>query len=296
MGAKVIALGFFDGVHIGHGALLTRARERADQLGVAAAAMTFDIHPETVVFGRKLPLINTMADRELFMKDLYGMDQVIFAHFDKVMMEMPWEEFVKDYLIGQLEAVHVVCGHDYTFGYKGLGTAEKLAELCRELGLGCDIIPKVTLEGITVSSTHIRDLIEDGAMEAAARFLGHPHRISGTVIKGHQLGRTIGIPTANIALDPGIIEPAHGVYAAKAVADGREYMAVTNVGVRPTVDSSGVVTVEPYIIDFQGDLYGKCLTLELYQFLRPESKFASLQELQAAIQENVRQTQELFNQ
>lgn len=295
MGAKVIALGFFDGVHIGHGALLTRARERADQLGITAAAMTFDIHPETVVFGRKLPLINTKADRELFMKTLYGMDQVIFAHFDQVMMEMPWEQFVTGYLAGELEAAHVVCGHDYTFGYKGLGTAEKLQELCGSLSIGCDIIPKVTLEGITVSSTHIRDLIEDGAMEAAARFLGHPHRISGTVVKGHQLGRTIGIPTANIALDPGIIEPAHGVYASKAVIDGREYSAVTNVGVRPTVDQTGVVTVEPYIIGFDGDLYGQELSLELYQYLRPETKFPNLQALQAAIQENVRQTEELFS-
>lgn len=291
---RVIALGFFDGVHIGHGALLNMAVKRARELGAVAAAETFDVHPETVIFGKDMPLINNMTDREALMKELYGVDEVIFTHFDEDMMKVPWMDFVDEFLVRRYGAIHLVCGHDYRFGYRGLGTAEMLKEYCESRGIGCDIIPKVELDGVTVSSTHIRSLIENGDMETAARFLGHTHRISGTVVDGRKLGRTLGIPTANILIEDGMLRPAYGVYACRAYVDGAVYPAVTNIGVRPTVDESGTVTVEPYILDFDGDIYGKTLRLDFYRFLRPEQKFASTDELKVAVAKNVEQTRELF--
>lgn len=294
MSKRVIALGFFDGVHIGHGALLNMAVKRARELGAVAAAETFDVHPETVIFGKDMPLINNMTDREALMKELYGVDEVIFTHFDEDMMKVPWMDFVDEFLARRYGAIHLVCGHDYRFGYRGLGTAEMLKEYCESRGIGCDIIPKVELDGVTVSSTHIRSLIENGDMETAARFLGHTHRISGTVVDGRKLGRTLGIPTANILIEDGMLRPAYGVYACRAYVDGAVYPAVTNIGVRPTVDESGTVTVEPYILDFDGDIYGKTLRLDFYRFLRPEQKFASTDELKVAVAKNVEQTRELF--
>ena len=188
---RVIALGFFDGVHIGHGALLRRTRERATELGLRAAAMSFDSHPDTLVSGVPVPLINSMDDRAALMRRLYGIDDVIFAHFDRAMMEMPWEDFLGDFLVRQHGAAHLVCGHDFRFGYRGQGTPERLREYCAAHGLGCDVIPEVLLDGRTVSSTYIRTLLTEGQMEEAERYLGHAHVLSGVVRHGFGRGEKI---------------------------------------------------------------------------------------------------------
>ena len=167
---RVIALGFFDGVHIGHGALLKKTYERARELDAVPSAMSFDTHPDTLVFGTPAELLNTMDERKHLMQSLYGIEDVIFCHFDRDMMNMPWEAFVEDYLVKELHACHLVCGHDYRFGARGIGDAQKLAEKCRALGLGCDVIGEVKLDGITVSSTYLRTLLKAGEMETAVRF------------------------------------------------------------------------------------------------------------------------------
>ena len=281
----VLALGFFDGVHLGHGGLLNKTREVADRLGLPAAALTFDTHPDTLVFGAKVPLLNTPEEREYLMQGLYSIDEVLTLHFDRTTMEQPWQEFVRKTLVQKYRAAHVVCGHDYRFGAGGRGTPEKLAEECARLGLGFDCIPEIRLEGQTVSSTLIRSLLEGGETAKAVRFLGHPHILTGTVISGRRLGRTLGIPTANLSVSEGILVPKFGVYAARAVFDGQTRPAVVNIGVRPTVDGH-TVTVEPWILDFDGDLYGHTLRLELTDFLRPEQKFASLEALKAEVLRN----------
>ena len=281
----VLALGFFDGVHLGHGGLLKKTREVANRLGLPAAALTFDTHPDTLVFGAKVPLLNTPEERKYLMQSLYGIDQVLTLHFDRATMEQPWQEFVRKTLVQKYRAAHVVCGHDYRFGAGGRGTPEKLAEECARLGLGFDCIPEIRLEGQTVSSTLIRSLLEGGETAKAVRFLGHPHILTGTVISGRRLGRTLGIPTANLSVSEGILVPKFGVYAARAVFDGQTRPAVVNIGVRPTVDGH-TATVEPWILDFDGDLYGHTLRLELTDFLRPEQKFASLEALKAEVLRN----------
>lgn len=292
MEACVLALGFFDGVHLGHGGLLRRARQVADALHFPAVALTMDAHPDTLVRGVPMPLINTPTDRAWLMRALYDIDEVRTLHFDRTTMVQPWEEFVRETLCATHRAVHVVCGHDYHFGAGGKGDPEKLAGVCADLGMGCDCIPEIRLDGKTVSSTLIRALLEQGEMEQAVRYLGHPHVLSGTVISGRRLGRTLGIPTANLALPEGILTPRFGVYAARATFDGQTRRAVVNIGNRPTVGGHRV-TVEPWLLDFDGDLYGHTLRLELTRFLRPEQKFDSLEALRQAILRNAKEVRNI---
>lgn len=288
---QIIALGFFDGVHLGHGALLRECRRLADQLGCEAAAVTFGTHPDALVFGRAPKLLNTAQDRQRLLLDA-GMDRVIVLPFDRNMMTMPWQSFFM-LLVNKYQAAGLVCGHDFRFGSRGAGTPELLRSACEKEGIPCAVIPEQKLEEITVSSTYVRTLVEAGEMERASRFLGHPHIFTGYVVPGQHLGRTIGVPTANLCIARDLVQPKRGVYACKALVDGKAYLAVTNVGCRPTVGGDHV-TVEPWILDFEGDLYGKEITLEFHKFLRPERKFDSLEELREEIRKNAAQTKEFF--
>lgn len=291
----VIALGFFDGVHRGHGALLRKAAERAGELNAAPAVFTFDRSPKEFVTGKPVLLINSNDDRRDIIRRVYGIQRVIFAPFDREMMTMPWQDFITELLVKQYGAVHLVAGHDYRFGHKNEGTVERLREKCRELGLGCDIIPKVELEGITVSSTYIRTLLEQGDVERAALFLGHPHCLSQTVRHGQRLGRTIGIPTVNLAVPAHVLTPERGVYITRVfLPDGRSCPGVTNVGTRPTVTDGDTVSVETYLLGFDGDLYGQTVRLDFYRRLRGEVKFPSLEALRQEILRNVAETEAYF--
>lgn len=290
MNKKIFALGFFDGVHLGHQALLAECCRLAREQGAVACAITFTQHPQAL-FTDDLPkLINTESDRRALLA-AYGICQIEALPVTREVLSMPWQAFLES-LTAQ-GAVGFICGGDFRFGHRGRGNAEKLAKFCEERELLCSIVSDQTLDGIRISSTYIRTLLEQGAMEEAVRFLGHPHILSGQVTSGRQLGRTLGIPTANLLIRSEVVQLRHGVYACKAIVDGREYLAVTNVGSRPTVGGHRV-TVEPWLLDFDGNLYGKQLTLEFYKFLRPEKKFDSLEALKAEIQENALQTRKFF--
>lgn len=287
----IYALGFFDGVHLGHQALLRACRELATQTGAASGVVTFDTHPETLLRGAAPGLINSIENRQTLLHR-YGMERVLMLPFDRALMELPWQDFFR-MLVEKYHAAGLVCGEDFRFGHRGAGTAQTLQQACSEAGIPFVAVPQQLVDGLRVSSTHIRTLLEAGNVETAMRFLGHPHLLSGTVIPGRQLGRTIGIPTANLALPEGVLCPRFGVYACQAHVEGQTYAAVTNIGTRPTVGGHHV-TVEPWLLDFSGDLYGKTLTLEFHVFLRPEKKFDSLQDLQAEIQKNALQTRKIF--
>lgn len=292
---KVIALGFFDGVHLGHGALLRRTVEEAKRRGVRSAVFTWAQPPKEVVTGVPVPLINSPEDRAWLAKSLYDIDDVIMVPFNKEMMTTSWEDFITEILIKRYHAVHLVAGHDHRFGHKNQGTPELLKSKCAELGLGCDIIPEVTVGGITVSSTYIRTLVESGDMERAAEFLGHRHCLSRTVQHGQRIGRTIGIPTVNLSVPENVLPPAHGVYITEVfLPDGRHFPGVTNVGTRPTVSDSPALSVETFLLGFDGDLYGQEIRLEFCRRLRGERKFDSLEELRDEIRRNIRQTEEYF--
>ncbi len=288
---KIFALGFFDGVHLGHQALLRECLHLAQQTGSTPCALTFDVHPQDLVQGNAPKLINTPADRRKLLEQ-FGMESIHTLQFDAQTRKMPWQDFFR-YLTEELNAAGLICGEDFRFGYQGEGTAEKLRNACKEKGIPCVIVPEQTKDGIRISSTHIRQLIEGGQLDQAVEFLGHPHILSGTVISGRKLGRTIGIPTANIQIPAGVIMPPKGVYACKVTVGQNAHLAVTNIGNRPTVGGHHV-TVEPWILDFDRDLYGRQITVEFYKFLRPEKKFASLEELQAEIQKNAAETRKIL--
>ena len=275
----IYALGFFDGVHLGHQALLAACRHLAQRLGCKAGAVTFDTHPEALVAGSAPKMINTVEDRKRLLLG-YGMQAILVLPFDRQLRHQPWQAFLE--MLVDRGAAGFVCGDDFHFGFRGEGDPEKLAEFCRQRDLGWAVVNAQSLEGIRVSSTHIRRLLENGELEEANRFLGHPYGLSGPVIPGRQLGRTIGVPTANLELPDQLVQPRFGVYACTAVIDGKQYRAVTNIGTRPTVEGENV-TVEPWILDYAGDLYGKVLPLQFHKFLRPEQKFASLEALKTQI-------------
>ena len=294
---RVIALGFFDGVHKGHGALLRTVAQVADRLGAKPCAFTFDRSPTAAITGQTIPLLSSVEDRVWLMRRYYGIEEVIVAPFDG-MQKMDWQDFVSEYLQKELGAVHVVAGHDFHFGYMGKGNPQRLQEKCRELGMGCDIIQKVEQDGITISSTYIRTLIAQGEVERADQFLGHPHTLTNRVAHGKKIGTTtLGFPTVNLLIPQGVIVPAYGVYATRVWFDGQCRCAVTNVGVRPTVeDNDGHVTVEGFILDFDGDLYGHEIRMEFYKYLRPEQCFPSMDALAAEIRRNAQQTRDYFRQ
>lgn len=287
----IYALGFFDGVHLGHQALLRACRALAEETGAYAGVVTFDGHPEAVISGNAPGLINTLSDRKTLLEQ-YGMEQIVALPFDRALMQMPWQDFFR-MLVQQYGAGGLVCGVDFRFGSRGEGDAAKLRQACLDAGIPCTVVPEQLMDGIRVSSTHIRTLLEGGQMEQAVRFLGHPHILSGTVISGRHLGRTLGIPTANLALPEQVVCPRRGVYACTTELEGQRYLAVTNVGSRPTVGGHHI-TVEPWILDFAGDLYGKPLHLAFHAFLRPEKKFDSVEDLKGEIRKNALQTKTFF--
>ena len=287
---KIFALGFFDGVHLGHQALLRCGVRLAAEWDCVPAAITFDRHPQSLFMPTPPALINSNADRDALLRG-FGVESIHRLAVNKDVMSTNWRNFLENLL--ENGAAGFVCGDDFRFGYQGEGDGEKLKAYCAEKGLPCVIVPEQTLDGVRISSTHIRSLIEAGDMEEAARFLGHPHILSGEVVSGRKIGRTIGVPTANILLPEGVVVPKLGVYACTCRLDGRDYAAVTNIGSRPTVEGHQV-RAESWILDFDGDLYGKKITLEFCKFLRPEQKFASLDELKAQIQQDAAQTRSLM--
>ena len=285
----IYALGFFDGVHLGHQELLSQCARLAAEYGCTAAAITFDRHPKSLFTQRPTVLISTIPDRELLLRR-YGMESVRVLSVTRETMSQPWREFIDSLL--EDGAAGFVCGDDFHFGHRGEGSAEKLQALCREKDLPCVVVPEQTVGGIRISSTYIRRQIETGDMATAVKFLGHPYTLTGTVVHGHQLGRKLGIPTANLHLPAGLAIPKFGVYACCVLIDGQRYPAVTNIGTRPTVAGEGI-TVEPWILDYSGDLYGREITIEFFKFLRPEQKFPSLEALQAEIHRNAEETRQL---
>ena len=284
MNSYIYALGFFDGVHLGHQALLDAVKSLA--LPGMRGVVTFLDHPDTLVLGQTPGLINTPKDRELLLKH-YGMDRIVALPFDEKTRSTPWRAFLED-LRQNYGAAGFVCGEDFRFGAKGAGNAALLAQVCREAGLSFAVVPEQTVDGCRVSSTRIRELLADGKMEQADVCMGHPYILTGTVIHGHQLGRTLGIPTANLAFPKGLATPRFGVYGCTTYIDGKTYLAVTNLGTRPTVEGRHI-TVEPWILDYEGDLYGRTVTLEFHCFLRPERKFSSLEELKTTILGNAQE-------
>jgi riboflavin kinase/FMN adenylyltransferase len=284
----VYAIGNFDGVHLGHAAVIGRTRRLAAELGAPAAALTFEPHPADFFAGRPVvfrltpPGIKSRALRAL------GLDGIVTLTFDATLAGLSAEEFVAKVLVERLGVRAIVIGSDFHFGKGRGGSPAFLVEAGARHGFRVEIIEKVEAakdaSGLAISSTAIRRALEAGDVETAARLLGRPYAVEGEVIAGRKLGRTLGVPTANIALDPSN-RLAHGVYAVRATVEGRRFDGVASFGTRPTVDD-GAPLLEVFLFDFSGDLYGKTLEVSFEAYLRPELKFDGLAALKAQMEED----------
>ena len=288
----VLALGFFDGLHLGHGALLRTAKARAAELDAEAAILTFDIHPDTFVKKTPVELLCSPEDRQYIAKRFFGIEKLYYVHFNSETMRLPWQEFMEN-VTEKYHAAHVVVGHDFSCGHMGAGTADKLQAWCGARGIGFDVIPPVIRDGIVVSSTYIRELIRRGDMERASEFLGHPHLLTDTVRTGFRIGRTLDFPTINMAFPEGVLIPRKGVYASRVLLPDGVHGAVTNIGMRPTFDGQRI-TVETHILDYSADLYGQLVCVEFCRFLRDERKFDGMEALSAQIRSDTEQARAFF--
>jgi len=298
---RVIALGFFDGIHIGHAALMKRVLEIGNKTELIPSVITFDAHPQSLIDGSVIPLINSPEDRAGLLRRVFGIDDIIFLHFDKDTVSMTWDKFIV-HLVEEFGARHLIAGNDFKFGSGGEGNSKLLKKKCHEIDIGCDIIPDVLYDGIVSSSTYIRELLTAGEIERANAFLGHPHVLTDVVRYGYKLGRTLGTPTINMRFSPGVLVPAFGVYATKVyIEDGQNtgekdgHIGVTNIGIRPTVDDSGLITAETHILNFQRNLYGHQIRIEFHKRLRPEVKYNDVNELKAQIQKDCTSASEYFS-
>ena len=281
----VVALGNFDGVHLGHQAVLDRAKKEAGKIDCPVVAATFWPHPRTVLGAGASPGLLTSIEvrREVLLG--YGADDVRTIRFDLDLSRKSPEEFVADVLVGELGARAVVVGENFRFGYKASGDFERLRRLMREHG-GDAYAVEVRGNGGEISSTRIRSLLQKGEVSEAARLLGRPYAVRGEVVEGDQRGRTIGFPTANVRPEPGIIVPARGVYACFVRVGEEKYIACTNVGVAPTFER-GENRIEAHLLDFAGDLYGRVIEVSFLQRIRGERRFSGIEELKAQIGRDV---------
>jgi len=277
----VVALGNFDGVHKGHQAVIAAARARADALGVALGVLSFEPHPRAY-FNPTLPefRLTPLAAKARALGRI-GVDFIAALSFDAAMAGMQAESFVMDILVRDLGIAHVVIGFDFCFGQGRTGNGHLLGQMGTIEGFGLTVVEAVSHDGEVYSSTLIRRLLVEGKPRQAARLMGHWWHIEGPVLPGDQRGRTIGFPTANIALE-GYLHPALGVYAVRVELDGVIHGGVANFGKRPTFDKKDAL-LEVHLFDFAGDLYGRVPVVTFVEFLRAERKFNGLDELKAQI-------------
>ncbi len=281
----VVALGCFDGVHRGHSSVLKTAKDRADELGIPFCVFAFEEPPRNFFSPRSIKLLTTKKEKlDLFEKS--GADVAVCVPFDKKIIDVEAEDFVKKILIENLRATHVVCGYNYTFGKKALGNTELLRCICAKHGVGVTVAEDVTVNGISVSSSVIRAMLSDGDVEGAASLLGRNYSISGRVVNGQHLARSLGFPTVNILPNEKQLTPQNGVYLTRICFDGEEKFGITNVGIRPTVNTN-ILCAETHIFDFDGDLYEKSITVNFIRFIRKETKFSSVEEMATQVKKDI---------
>lgn len=279
--ASAVALGAFDGIHVGHRAILGTAVSIGRARSVPVLACTFDPHPLDVLQPGGAPVpITTLVERLALMEET-GVDGVVVLEFTRGLAAMEPEAFVKDVLLTRLGARDIVVGFNHRFGHRARGDARLLTELAPGLGFTAHIVPPQVVDGVAVSSSEIRALLQRGDVASAARFLGRPYGVGGRVVRGAGRGRTLGFPTANVETDRPLLIPT-GVYACRARVDGGMYPTVVNIGVRPTF-AEQTLAVEAHLLDFSADLYDRELRLEFIRRLRGEQKFPSPEALRKQI-------------
>ncbi len=294
-GRKVcLAIGTFDGVHLGHQQVIRQTVEDARQHEALSVVITFDRHPRAVVAPDRMPpLIYTLAQKLRAIASL-GVEATLLFHFDEAFSRQPGEQFLRA-LAQEPGHLHSICvGSDFTFGYQRSGNVDLLRKLGQELGFQVQSLAALSLNGQPVSSTRVRDAIRAGQFDVASQMLGRSYGLEGPVVRGDQLGHRLGFPTANLEVT-GLVVPPNGIYAAHARFQGRSHRAVVNIGYRPTVAAASPgLRVEAHLLDFQGDLYGQDLELIFVEKLRDEQKFSSLEDLKRQIARDIVSARERF--
>jgi len=266
-----VALGNFDGVHLAHTALLQAAKDSENASGV-------------FTFSEEVPHFLTTTEERIALFAENGIDLLFLASFSLV-KDLSCREFVL-FLKEKLACRHVVCGYNFRFGKGALGNAQTLAELTESLGMACTVLPEITQNGETVSSSRIRSLLQEGNVDTVSTLLGRPHSISGRVQKGYSVGRRLQVPTLNLHIPPNAAKIRHGVYVSRTCINGKTYASITHIGNNPTFDRE-IVTCETYLLDASGDFYEKDLTVQLLSFLREEKRFDSFDRLKEAIEQDL---------
>lgn len=287
-----VALGCFDGVHIGHTRLIDVAHKIACQTVVKLAVFSFDEPPKNHFKPGSAPILTTVEEKQSIMVSK-GVDLFVSVPFDDSIANLSSDKFFNDILLSHFNPAHVICGFNYRFGKNAEGSLSVMRSLCEENNIGFTSIPPVIIDGITVSSSEIRRLLAEGNVSRAAVLLGRPYAINGAVINGQHLGRTLGFPTLNQVINPSSAILRNGVYVSTVQSDCHVFGAITNVGTRPTVDGK-TLCAETHIFNFDGNLYGKNVRVELLEFLRPEKKFDSIEELSEQVHKDIDSAKKIY--
>lgn len=289
-----LTIGAFDGVHRGHQALISAMAEHAHATGRTAVVITFYPHPSVVLRGRRPSFYISTSDEKAARLSALGVDAVVTHPFNAEVAAIRADEFVAR-LVEHARLSELWCGADFALGHAREGTVDFLRAEGERRGFAVRVVEPVLFDGEIISSTRIRQALRDGAVEQAARYLGRPFQLTGPVVMGAQRGRTLGIPTANVAVSEEHAIPAVGVYACRAYVAGHTYLAVTNIGHRPTFETGQVnLTVEAHLLDFSDDLYARPLTLEFVAHLRGEVKFSGVEALLAQIRKDIEEARRIL--
>lgn len=271
------AIGKFDGIHRGHQSLLRHVLEQKEK-GLQAVVFTFDPSPAVLFSGVNLPELTTKREKRKIFEQL-GIDVLIEFPLNHTTAAMPAEEFIRQVLAGQMKTAYIAAGTDLSFGKEGKGDTELLIKMAKRYGYRAEIIEKVCLDGVEISSSYVRDVVKAGDMEKAERLIGEAYSVRGIVAHGKKLGRRLGMPTVNLLPEREKLLPPYGVYFSEVSVGEKVYKGITNIGCKPTVNDERQAGVETYLYDFAQDIYGREITVRLFSFLRPEKKFGSVEEL-----------------
>lgn len=285
---SVVALGCFDGVHLGHVEVIRKAREIADEYSIDCTVFTFDEPPKNFFLDDPVPLITDSRQKKSIIKKL-GVDVLVSVPFSEAISRISAQDFFEKIIVGRLKASCIVCGFNYSFGAYGRGNVDMLKKLCRSRGIKLYIVPPVTVGDVTVSSSAIRDALLSGDTDTATALLGRPYSIDAVVISGQHLAGKLGFPTVNQEFPRSVIVLRHGVYVTRVTVSGRRrrFYGISNVGTRPTVNGVSVFS-ETHIFDLSEDLYGKRIKVEFLRFIRPEQKFASIDLLAKQVEQDIK--------
>jgi len=289
----VLTLGVFDGLHLGHQLIMQTVVERAHAVGAVPTVITFEPHPRAVLHPESAPPLLQTFDQKIEALGVLGIEQTIVIHFDQAFAQIRAEDFLRDVVVDRLHAKEVYLGRGFAFGHNREGNIELLRRVSDRLGFFADEVPEVRLRGCRIGSTRTRELLSKGRVNLARRMLGRPYGVEGRVVRGAERGVSLGFPTANLHPQNRVI-PRNGVYVTATLIEGEWRRSVTNVGTRPTFESGADTSVETFVMNWSGDLYGDVVRVRFLHRLRNEKKFGSVDELKSQIARDVSQAQRFF--